>query len=176
MTTELTKAAQQALTHADATLLLDRLVFAAQAGSSKELEELLDTCLRALTLRPQAVPMNQEPGDLPCGESSSDGTMSNCLGMGLHVCNGCVHGITAPAATESTRGAHIKATMFHDAGAYAECGACGRYSDDPKTLSDRQPVCDCGKQHYWSGSFKPPGPYAKWSNHNRVTAPAGGEG
>lgn len=63
------------------------------------------------------------------------------------------------------RGAHIKATMFHDAGAYAECGACGRYSDDPKTLSDPQPVCDCGKQHYWSGSFKAPGPDVKWSNH-----------
>jgi hypothetical protein len=70
------------------------------------------------------------------------------------------------------RGSHIKANMFHDAGAYAECGACGRYSDDPKTLSNSQPVCDCGEQHYWSGSFKPPGPDAKWSNHNRAAMSA----
>lgn len=79
------------------------------------------------------------------------------------------------APNQPVRGAHIKATIFHDAGAYAECGACGRYSDDPKTLSDRQPACDCGKQHYWSGSFKPPGPDAKWSNHNVAAAETKGE-
>lgn len=57
----------------------------------------------------------------------------------------------------------IAATMFHDEGAIAQCGHCKRYTLDRKALADsRQPVCDCGKQHYWSGSFKPPGPDAQW--------------
>jgi hypothetical protein len=57
----------------------------------------------------------------------------------------------------------IPATMRHDEGAISQCFYCGRYSLDPKTLSDRQPVCECGKQHGWSGSFKRPGADAKWS-------------
>jgi hypothetical protein len=66
----------------------------------------------------------------------------------------------------------IPATMFHDEGAIAQCNHCGRYSLDRKTLSERdsdQPVCECGKQHWWSGSFKKPGPDAKWSG---ATPPA----
>ena len=55
-----------------------------------------------------------------------------------------------------------KANMFHDAGAIAQCQYCKRYTLDSKALSDRQPVCACGKQHGWSGSFKPPGPEAQW--------------
>ena len=56
----------------------------------------------------------------------------------------------------------IRATMFHDEGAVAHCGNCGRYTLDLKALSDRQPVCTCGKQHYWSGSFVKPGSDAQW--------------
>jgi hypothetical protein len=57
----------------------------------------------------------------------------------------------------------IPATLRHDEGAIARCSYCGRYSLDPKTLSNRQPKCDCGEQHGWSGSFKKPGPDSKWS-------------
>ncbi|MBD8531515.1 MULTISPECIES: hypothetical protein [unclassified Massilia] len=57
----------------------------------------------------------------------------------------------------------IPATMRHDEGAIACCAYCGRYSLDPATLSSRQPLCECGKQHGWSGSFKKPGPDARWS-------------
>ena len=56
----------------------------------------------------------------------------------------------------------IKATWFHDEGAYARCGKCGRYTLDPSALGDRQPTCACGERHYWSGSFKVPGPDAQW--------------
>ncbi|SAL20187.1 hypothetical protein AWB70_01016 [Caballeronia cordobensis] len=57
----------------------------------------------------------------------------------------------------------IPATLRHDEGAIARCSYCGRYSLDPKTLSNRQPKCDCGEQHGWSGSFKKPDCDAKWS-------------
>ena len=67
----------------------------------------------------------------------------------------------------------IKATMFHDEGAIAQCGNCKRYTLDPKALADsRQPVCDCGRQHYWSGSFKKPGPDAQWFGAAPQAAPA----
>lgn len=59
----------------------------------------------------------------------------------------------------------IRRTMFHDEGAIAQCGHCKRYTLDRNALnpSDRkQPVCDCGRRHYWSGSFKKPGPDAQW--------------
>jgi hypothetical protein len=69
---------------------------------------------------------------------------------------------------EEVRSAHeplngIPATHRHDEGAIARCSYCGRYSLDPATLSDRQPFCECGKQHGWCGSFKRPSPDAKWS-------------
>jgi hypothetical protein len=57
----------------------------------------------------------------------------------------------------------IPATHRHDEGAIARCSYCGRYSLDPRTLSDQQPVCDCGEQHGWCGSFKRPGPDSLWS-------------
>lgn len=57
----------------------------------------------------------------------------------------------------------IKATIFHDEGAVARCGYCGRYSLDPRTLGDRQPACECGEKHGWSGSFVKPGSGAEWS-------------
>jgi hypothetical protein len=57
----------------------------------------------------------------------------------------------------------IPATLTHGEGAIARCSYCGRYSLDKKTLSDRQPVCDCGKSHGWSGSFEKPRSDAKWA-------------
>jgi DNA polymerase III epsilon subunit-like protein len=90
--------------------------------------------------------------------------------------------LAAPTAQEVTQQAakaetaeqalnNIPATMRHDEGAIAHCFYCGRYSLDPATLSDRQPVCECGKQHGWSGSFKRPGPDAKWSGKAPDLAP-----
>lgn len=64
-----------------------------------------------------------------------------------------------------------KATMFHDAGAIAQCGKCGRYTLDRKALSDRQPICTCGEQHYWSGSFKPPTEDSIWHGPAPSTPP-----
>lgn len=60
----------------------------------------------------------------------------------------------------------IPATRAHDAGAYARCSFCGRYSIDPGTLSNksnRVPLCECGRVGGWSGSFKAPGVDARWS-------------
>jgi len=56
----------------------------------------------------------------------------------------------------------VKATLFHDAGAVAQCGYCKRYTMDARALSDRQPMCECGEWHGWSGSFKPPTADSKW--------------
>jgi hypothetical protein len=57
----------------------------------------------------------------------------------------------------------VPATLTHDEGAYAQCGECGRYTLNANTLTDRPPACDCGSVHGWSGSFKKPGPEARWS-------------
>jgi hypothetical protein len=67
----------------------------------------------------------------------------------------------APASPAALNG--IPATLRHDEGAIARCSYCGRYSIDPKTLSDRQPRCECGEKHGWSGSFTKPGHDAEWS-------------
>lgn len=56
----------------------------------------------------------------------------------------------------------IRATMFHDEGAIAQCGHCKRYTLDRRALSDRQPTCTCGQKHGWSGAFVKPGPDAQW--------------
>ena len=57
----------------------------------------------------------------------------------------------------------VKATPFHDAGAYGRCSYCGRYSNDPNTLSKDGFPCDCGKTRGWCGSFKSPTSESKWS-------------
>lgn len=58
----------------------------------------------------------------------------------------------------------VPATLTHDEGAYAQCGDCGRYTLDPTALCARgMPTCECGSTSGWSGSFKRPGPEAKWS-------------
>lgn len=75
-----------------------------------------------------------------------------------HSCPGEVQ--PCPCTKEPLNG--IRATMFHDEGAIAQCGYCKRYTLDRKALSDRQPTCTCGKQHGWSGSFVKPGPDAQW--------------
>ena len=62
------------------------------------------------------------------------------------------------------RGRSIKATMHHDAGAYARCSHCGRYSDNHKALAKDDWPCDCGLPGNWSGSFRPPTAESKWSD------------
>jgi hypothetical protein len=57
----------------------------------------------------------------------------------------------------------IPATWQHGEGAYAQCGDCGRYTLDPAALRIRAHLCECGSASGWSGSFKKPGPDAKWS-------------
>ncbi|MHA6905164.1 hypothetical protein ACEQ38_08020 [Ralstonia syzygii subsp. celebesensis] len=71
---------------------------------------------------------------------------------------------TAVATDAPTRGADIPATMRHDAGAYARCDYCGRYSDNPKSLARNEWPCDCGKLHGWCGSFKKPTAESQWSD------------
>jgi hypothetical protein len=83
------------------------------------------------------------------------------------------HGINSAGQAAAGPINGIQATHRHDEGAIACCSYCGRYSLDPKTLSDRQPVCDCGKQRGWSGSFRRPGPDAKWSGAAPTVAAAG---
>jgi hypothetical protein len=61
------------------------------------------------------------------------------------------------------RGEEIKATHFHDAGAFAKCSYCGRYSDKPESLHGYI-FCDCGKKGGWCGSFKKPTEISRWSN------------
>lgn len=62
------------------------------------------------------------------------------------------------------RGADIKATATHDAGAYARCSYCKRYSDHPDSLNRHFYPCDCGKISGWSGSFLPPDSTSTWSD------------
>lgn len=81
---------------------------------------------------------------------------------------------SADAEDAAIRGAHINGNMFHDAGAYAQCGHCGRYSDDPRSLKLDIFLCDCGMSHGWSGSFKRPTKESKWSDA-AIDAARGGE-
>ena len=59
----------------------------------------------------------------------------------------------------------IPSTLTHDAGAFARCSYCARYSDDPRTLVQGRecPVCECGSNTGWSGSFPKPLANAAWS-------------
>ena len=61
------------------------------------------------------------------------------------------------------RGKDIKSNFFHDAGAYARCSYCGRYSDDPRSIQKADLMCDCGKTRGWCGSFKLPTETAIWN-------------
>lgn len=62
------------------------------------------------------------------------------------------------------RGEHILKTWAHDAGAYARCSYCLRYSDDPRALGERAFRCECGETLGWSGSFHRPDSKARWSD------------
>lgn len=62
------------------------------------------------------------------------------------------------------RGSHINGNWFHDAGAYARCSWCGRYSDKIEALNKDEWPCECGKLHGWSGSFVAPTADSRWSD------------
>ena len=54
--------------------------------------------------------------------------------------------------------------LLHNEDACARCYYCGRYSDNPKSLSRTMNlVCDCGRILGWSGSFKKPTEDSIWS-------------
>jgi hypothetical protein len=138
-----------------AKLVWEKMIEAAERSS-----ELFDS-----PLWQDCVPASQEQAQQPTDAPGPSRQCSECsITHDLGACE-------QPAQAEAgalMRGASIKATLYHGAGAYAQCGYCQRYSDDPKTLSDRQPACDCGEKHGWCGSFKPPTAEATWSNHNRA--------
>jgi hypothetical protein len=69
------------------------------------------------------------------------------------------------------RGENINASMHHDFGAYAQCGKCGRYSDNPRALGNEWP-CECGESAFWSGSFKRPTEDSLWSDLQPITGAA----
>jgi hypothetical protein len=61
------------------------------------------------------------------------------------------------------RGAHIERNQFHDAGAYAQCSYCRRYSDNVDSILRMDFPCDCGEEGGWSGSFRRPDEDSRWS-------------
>lgn len=63
---------------------------------------------------------------------------------------------------ERALGSFIAATPIHDAGAYAQCSYCRRYSARPTALTMRL-YCDCGRVGGWSGSFVAPSEASQWS-------------
>lgn len=71
------------------------------------------------------------------------------------------------------RGSEITGTLAHDAGAYARCSYCGRYSDDKDSLIENRfgstLECDCGKSDGWSGSFYPPTKDSVWNSTKEST-------
>ena len=64
---------------------------------------------------------------------------------------------------ERAYGALLQASTRHDAGAFARCSYCGRYSAVARTLVRDTFPCDCGKDSGWSGSFESPSDDARWS-------------
>jgi len=74
------------------------------------------------------------------------------------------------------RGAHIPATFMHDAGAYARCSYCGRYTDNPKVLSSNGWPCECGTWYGWSGSFAAPTADSTWNDGREPFATGQGNG
>lgn len=65
---------------------------------------------------------------------------------------------------KSERGRYIQASRQHDAGAYAQCHQCGRYSDNHQSLVSNNWPCDCGVVGHWSGSFRRPNAESRWSD------------
>lgn len=63
----------------------------------------------------------------------------------------------------------MRATMFHDEGAVAQCFYCRRYTMNEKALTDRPPTCECGHKYGWCGSFEPPASDAQWSGISAAT-------
>ena len=59
---------------------------------------------------------------------------------------------------------NIKATMYHDEGAMAQCSFCKRYSDNYKALIRNDYLCNCGKAGGWTGSFKKPTETSLWND------------
>lgn len=64
----------------------------------------------------------------------------------------------------------LTANSTHDAGAYARCSGCGRYTINPNSLgvpgrkTGHVPcVCDCGRADHWCGSFVAPGEDARFA-------------
>lgn len=57
----------------------------------------------------------------------------------------------------------LGANSLHDAGAYAQCSGCHRYTVNPNALQRNDTPCDCGRTNFWTGSFKPPGPDGRFS-------------
>lgn len=98
-------------------------------------------------------------------ERSGDGYAYSGVDDAWQGWKGALLSASKPTVAQDGRGAlnGIPSTLSHDEGAIARCSYCGRYSLDPNTLSDRQPDCDCGEKHGWSGSFKKPGLNAAWS-------------
>jgi hypothetical protein len=65
---------------------------------------------------------------------------------------------------KAERGRYIQASRQHDAGAYAQCHQCGRYSDNHQSLVSKSWPCDCGAIGHWSGSFRRPNAESRWSD------------
>jgi hypothetical protein len=68
------------------------------------------------------------------------------------------------------RGEHIESTLCHDAGAYAKCSFCKRYTDDRAVMMamyqhTEAPLCECGRGTGWCGSFEKPTEDSQWSSH-----------
>lgn len=94
--------------------------------------------------------------------------ISSAYMNGRNACQQSTNGPVAQAeqpgeAAIRVRGASIKESYQHGAGAFARCSYCGRYSDNPKSLSRESFPCDCGKLYGWSGSFVKPTVESLWS-------------
>jgi hypothetical protein len=111
--------------------------------------------------------------------SSASETKGHRINMGLAGVHGFLIGLAVGARARGVDFAHtreafnnlcalarevIPATGRHDAGAYARCSFCGRYTIHLQALEKRRvPLCECGRKGGWSGSFKRPAEDAQWS-------------
>jgi hypothetical protein len=129
--------------------------------TQKEVEDWADIGMREVGLRPA---IRQMAEALAAGEWAEhvspldpDVTALECeITKLVGRVNAGVPGALAPLNG-------IAATWQHDEGAYAQCGDCGRYTLNPRALRVSTHACECGSATGWSGSFKRPGPDAKWS-------------